>query len=109
MAKKKGLDDINTGSIYAGVNKGTKTEGQQTEPSEEEINERRSELRTQGRKGCEAIRINMAITPENHEFLASASKIMGMSITKYANYIIEKYRKEHAEAYEDIKNLKSRL
>ena len=51
------------------IETGTSRKGQQANAPEEEIAERKSQLRTQGRKGCRAERINVAITPENHDFL----------------------------------------
>lgn len=69
----------------------------QTEASPEEQAERASELRTQGRKGCKAVRINMAFTPENHEFIKVMARASGRTMTEFTNLVISAYRKEHPE------------
>ena len=58
--------------------------------SEQEM--RAAQLRTQGKKGCKAPRINMAFTPDNHRFLKREARKSGMTITQYCNQIITKYR-----------------
>lgn len=69
-----------------------KIKGQQTTASPEEAAERMAELRTQGRKGCKAVRINMAFTPDNHGFIKKMARISGMTMTEFTNSIIERYR-----------------
>lgn len=44
---------------------------------------------TQGRKGQKLPRINMAFTPENHEYIKRVSRQNGMSVTQYINELIE--------------------
>lgn len=44
---------------------------------------------TQGRKGKKLPRINMAFTPENHEYIKRVSRQEGKSITQYINGLIE--------------------
>lgn len=45
---------------------------------------------TQGRKGQKLPRINMAFTPENHEYITKVSRQNGQSITEYVNRLIER-------------------
>lgn len=47
---------------------------------------------TQGKKGHKAPRINMAFTPENHEWLKTHSKQLGISATELANEAIKLVR-----------------
>ena len=77
--------------------------GQQAEATPEEAQARASNLKTQGRKGCKATRINMAFTPENHEFVKVMSRLTGKTMTEFTNHVIEKYREEHPEVYEKAK------
>lgn len=72
-----------------------KKNGQQKTASPEEIAERMATLRTQGRKGCRAVRINMAFTPENHEFIKRVARASGQTMTEFTNRIVEIYRREH--------------
>ena len=74
----------------------------------EEIAERRSALKTQGVKGCKAIRINMAFTPENHDYIKVMAKLYGKSMTEYLNEIIEYYSVANGEVYSLAKKLQKR-
>lgn len=77
--------------------------GQQAEATPEEAQARASNLKTQGRKGCKAVRINMAFTPENHDFIKVMARLKGVTMTEFANYAITQYREEHNELYEQAK------
>lgn len=78
----------------------TSRKGQQGDVSPEEAAKRASELKTQGRKGCKAVRINMAFTPENYEFVRVIARVKGMTMTAFTNQILEQYREEHSELME---------
>ncbi len=71
--------------------------GQQGTAGEAEQAQRAAEMRTQGRKGCKAVRINMALSTENHEFVKLLSKASGQTMTNLVNSIVAAYRKEHPE------------
>lgn len=103
MASKKDFAGINTGRVYSTIEQATSNKGQQGEASPQEKAERASGLRTQGRKGCKAIRINMAFTPENHEFIKIMARISGKTMTEFANLAIERYRTEHPDLYEQAR------
>ena len=101
MASKKDFTKINTGSrVFSAIEQATTTKGQQGTASPEELAARRAALQTQGRKGCKAIRINMAFTPENHEFIRVMAKATGHTMTEFTNLVIEAYRREHPEIME---------
>jgi enhancing lycopene biosynthesis protein 2 len=109
MAGKKDFAGINTGRVYSSIEQATSEKGQQGTASPQEAAERAAELRTQGRKGCKAIRINMAFTPDNHEFIRVMAKITGKTMTEFANLVIERYRTEHPELYEQAKAIIDQL
>ena len=97
---KKDFTTINTGrteNISQTIERGTSTRKRQTTPTEEEKKQRLDTMTTQGRRGCHAPRINLALTPSNHEFIAVVSKARGMTMTKYLNGIIAEYCKKHPE------------
>lgn len=48
---------------------------------------------TQGRKGHKLPRINMAFTPENHEYIKRTSRQQGISATEFVNNLIEEDKK----------------
>ena len=97
---KKDFSGVNTGRVYEAIEQATAQKGQQGAASPQEQAERAAELKTQGRKGCKAIRINMAFTPENHEFIKVMAKASGHSMTEFANMVIAAYRREHPEIME---------
>lgn len=100
------FDIIQTGrDLNITTEQTTGKRGQQGTASLEEQAERAAELRTQGRKGCKATRINMAFTPENHEFIKIMSRIHGKTMTEFANLVIERYREEHPKTYEEAKSI----
>lgn len=108
MAKKE-FEAINTGRVYSAIETGTSRKGQQGTASPQEAAARASSLKTQGRKGCKAIRINMAFTPENHEYIKVMAKVTGKTMTEFANLTIERYRTEHPDLYEQAKAIIDQL
>lgn len=105
MATKKDFTGMKTGNrIETSIEKATGQSGQQTTASPEEAAERMADLRTQGRKGCKAIRINMAFTPDNHEFIKILAKATGRTMTQLTNQVIEAYRNEHPEFLEQCRD-----
>ena len=109
MAAKKDFAGMNTGRVYGSIEQATSAKGQQGTASPQEAAERAAELKTQGRKGCKAIRINMAFTPENHEFIKVMATISGKTMTEFANLVIEQYRTEHPEIFEQAKAIIDQL
>ena len=47
---------------------------------------------TQGKKGHKAPRINMAFSPENHEWIKKRSRQLGISATEFVNAILTRER-----------------
>ena len=103
MAKDFSKLDISasTGAkVRSTIESATGRRGQQATATPEEQAERAATLTTQGRKGCKAVRINMAFTPENHTFIKVMSKATGRTMAKMINDIIAAYRNEHPELLE---------
>ena len=107
MAKKnfsamntRRAETAESSAVMRKLEQGASNKGQQGEATKQEAAERAAALRTQGRKGCKAIRINMAFTPDNHEFIKIMAKATGRTMTEYTNYIITAYRNEHPEFME---------
>ena len=100
MAGKKDFAGMNTGRVYGAIEQATSKKGQQGTASPQEVTERQEALQTQGRKGAKAIRINMAFTPSNHEFIKVMAKATGRTMTEFANDVITAYRSEHPEFME---------
>jgi uncharacterized protein (DUF1778 family) len=101
MASKKDFAGINTDRVYSAIETATSKRGQQGTASPKEAAERAEQLRTQGRKGCKATRINMAFTPENHEFIKIMAKASGKTMTEFTNLVIAAYHREHPEILEE--------
>ena len=100
---QKDFSGINTGRIYRDIEQATAQKGQQGTASPQEAAERASQMKTQGRKGCKAVRINMAFSPENYEFIRVMSRISGKTLTDFTNNVIQKYREEHPEIFDQAK------
>ena len=109
MASKKDFAGMNTGRVYGAIEQATSRKGQQGTASPQEAQERAANLKTQGRKGCKATRINMAFTPENHEFIKVMARLTGKTMTEFANLVVERYRNEHPELYEQAKAIIDQL
>lgn len=109
MAVKKDFTGINTGRVFGTIETATAEKGQQGTASLQEQQERAEKLQTQGRKGCKLPRVNMAFTPENHEFIKIMASVTGQSMTQFTNIVIERYRNEHPELYEQAKVIKAQV
>lgn len=109
MAAKKNFDKITTGKLQGAAVQATSRRGLQVPATEKEATERAAQLKTQGRKGCKAVRINMAFTPENHEFIQTMARVTNKSMTEFANFVVEKYRTEHPDLFEQAKDIISKL
>lgn len=100
MASKKDFAGMNTSRVYSTLEQATGKKGQQTTASPQEAAQRAEEMKTQGRKGCKATRINMAFNPENYSFVRIMASASGKSMTEFTNLVIAAYRKEHPELME---------
>ena len=103
MAGKKDFAGMNTGRVSATIEQATGKKGQQATATPQEQAERAEELRTQGRKGCKAVRINMAFAPSNYEFIKVMSKASGKSMTEFTNLVLAAYQREHPEIMEQAR------
>ena len=101
--KKPDFTGINTGRAIHALETATARSGQQGKATPQEAKERAAKLKTQGRKGCKATRINMAFTPENHEYIKVMARLTGKTMTEYTNLCIEQHRQQHPELYEQAK------
>lgn len=108
-AKSNMFESVNTGKVYEDLQRAQKTTGKHIEAGAEEKAERAASMRTQGKKGCKAVRINMAFTPDNHDFIKTMARVTGKNMTEFTNIVIERYRTEHPELYEDAKRMLNAL
>lgn len=61
---------------------------------------------TQGRKGCKAIRINMAFTPDVHEYIKVMARVRGESVTDFTNYVFRQSMEKNEAVYKQAKAFK---
>ena len=112
MANKKNFDElkhINQSAVLNAAVKATKRTGSQTPASEEEAEERKALMQTRGRQGVHLPRINMAFTPENHDYIKTMALITGQTMTEFLNYIIKQYREEYGQDYETIVEMREKV
>lgn len=101
---KKDFSKIDTGRERVQAELETATEerkpGQQGTAGPDEQRERIDTMKTAGRKGCHAPRINLAFSGPNYDFVRVMSRIKGQTLTSFVNWIIDEYRAEHPDLYE---------
>lgn len=114
-AKKKGLfDTIETESVYNAIAEATAEpaaelppelprRSRSEQPTAEEVQAAREQGKTQGRKGIKAIRINMAFTPEAHEYINIMARARGQTITSFCNEIVLNSKQQNLELFQRAK------
>lgn len=81
----------------------------QTPASGEEAKERMALMQTRGRKGVHLPRINMAFTPENHDFIKTMSVVTCQTMTEFLNDVIKQYREVYSQNYDEIIKMRERM
>lgn len=112
MASKKDFTAANTGRVYDAITEATaEPEPQEPTPRKaprrvctpEEIQQLRETSNTQGKKGAKAIRINMAFTPDVHDYIVTMSRHMGINVTKFVNLVFAENMERNRKTYEAAK------
>ena len=112
MGNKKNFDELKNANTSFTLNeavKATKRTGSQTPATEEEAEARKALMQTRGRKGVHLPRINMAFTPENHEYIKTMALITGQTMTEFLNNIIAEYRVQYDENYGEIAKMRDKV
>ena len=107
---KKDFTQVNTNPVYNAIAEATADpdERQQDAParkerrtySPEEAAEIMQTLNTAGRKGLKLPRINMAFTPDLHEYITTMSRARGETLTEFVNKIVREHMDAHKDLYE---------
>ncbi len=108
---KKDFSNLKTGSVYDEIAEATAEPATQpvpvrkkdTPPTEEEIQLAREQRRTRGRKGVKMLRINMAFTPEVHDYIRTMAQVRGQTVTQFTEAVFRKSMQDNAEIYEQAK------
>lgn len=121
MARKKDFSTVDTGRVYNALEESIAEpeeqeaqEVQEAQPArkprktytEEETREIIASGNTRGRKGVKAIRINMAFTPEIHDFIKVMARARGETITDFTNHVIANCMDQYKDLYEQAKKFK---
>ena len=114
---KKDFTAVKTGGVYDAIAEATAEPAPQAiprrsrslPPTEEEIRLAREQNRTRGRKGVKMLRINMAFTPEVHEYIKTMAKISGLSVTQFTEKVFRKSMDDNAALYEQAKAFRENL
>lgn len=88
--------------VDATIEQSTNTKRQKPTATPEEAAERQKNFKTQGKKGCKLIRINMGFTQENHDFIKVMAKASSRTMTKLVNDIIAEYKDTHSGMLDEI-------
>lgn len=105
MAKKEEFDKIKKTDVYGTMESATADKDVKPLASPEEQERRLKYMKTQGKKGCHAMRMNMAFQPDNYQYIKVMSRITGMTHTQYVNYVLEQYRLQNGEVYDKAKEI----
>lgn len=117
---KKDFSQVNTGRVYGTIAEATaepeqeavevmqeaaaQEAAQERKPrrtyTEQEAAEIMQTLQTSGRKGIKLPRINLAFTPELHEYIITMSRVRGENLTQFVNYVLRQHMEEHRDIYE---------
>lgn len=111
--KKKDFSTVNTGSVYSAITEATADPAQEPQQVQEaqqvqnprtpytaqQVEAMQQAGTTQGRKGCRQVRINMAFTPEVHEYIKVMARVRGESVTAFTNYVFRQSMEQNAELY----------
>ena len=109
---KKAFADVPMERVYANVDSATgdgRKKWEHDAVTPEEAAERLANMNTQGAKGCKAARINMAVSPDNYEFIRVMARLTGKTLTGFVNYALDQYREEHSELYKEVKEFFKKL
>lgn len=60
---------------------------------------------TQGKRGKKALRMTMAFSEENMDYIRTMGKLESGGATAYVNRLIEADRRKHADVYRQMKSL----
>lgn len=69
------------------------------EYTEEEAEAFINSFKTSGRKGLKLPRINLALSPENREYVQTMARVRGESYTEFINWLIKSHKDENLEIY----------
>lgn len=61
---------------------------------------------TQGKRGKKALRMTMAFSEENMDYIRTMGKLESGGATAYVNRLIEADRRKHADVYRQMKSLR---
>jgi FMN-dependent NADH-azoreductase len=123
MAKaKKDFSNVNTGRVYNAIAEATAEPAAEQEIVEaaaeqeivaevpkrkarktytaQEAAEIMETLHTAGRKGIKLPRINLAFTPELHDYITTMSRARGETITDFVNKVLREHMEQHRDIYE---------
>lgn len=65
-----------------------------------EAKELMNNFKTNGRKGLNLPRINLAFSPDNYDYITTMARVRGENLTKFVNAIIAEHKEQHKEVYE---------
>lgn len=119
MASKKDFSQLNTGRVYGAIDEATADTQQEQQAqeaqhtrkprktyTEEEAQEIKLAGKTQGRKGCKAVRVNMAFAPDLYEYIRTMSRMRGESITEFTNYVFRNSMTQNADLFAQAQRFK---
>ena len=128
-AAKKDFSGINTGRVYGTIAEATAepeqatqeaAEIEQMQPAQEARKQRKTyteqeaaemlqNMQTSGRKGLKLPRINLAFSPELHDYITTMSRVSGENLTQFVNHVLQEHMEAHRDVYDKAIEFKNSL
>ena len=74
--------------------------------TQEQVDQFVAENRTRGRKGARRVRINMAFTPDVHEYIRVMSRYLGMTMTDFTDLVFKFHMEANEQLYDEVQRRK---
>lgn len=88
---------------------GRRTQKPRREYYGQEAQELQQAGKTQGRKGCKMVRINMAFEPDLHDFIRTMARVRGETVTDLTNHVFRQYMEDNMDVYKKAMEFRDSL
>lgn len=108
---KKDFTQVKTEPVYDEIAEATAEDTRKDRKTytEEEAEKFKSSLKTGGRKGLKLPRINLALTPENYDYVKVMSSVTGATLAEFINAEIEKSLNKNRDIYEQAVTFREKI
>lgn len=111
---KKDFTKISTGSIYGDtITEATQEPKTTRKPrktyTEQQAQELMQDRDTKGRKGVHLPRLNLAMSPEMHDYVKTMSTISGLTYSEFVEKVLRQHKETHGETYKKAVEIRNSI